>query len=341
MTILVTGGAGFIGSNFINAWLSLTSEPVVNLDKLTYAARPENVAARTEDGRYRLIEADIADRQAVTDLLRETCPRAVVHLAAETHVDRSIEGPATFVQTNLVGTFNLLECAREFWMGTAPHEQTAFRFVQVSTDEVYGSLRSGDRASVESDPYRPNSPYSASKAGADHLARAYAQTYGLPVIVTNCSNNFGPFQHTEKLIPRTVANALAGLPIPVFGTGENIRDWLHVSDHCLALRKILESGKPGETYNFGGGNEWRNIDLVCHICDILMELSPRPSGHYRDLIAFVRDRPGHDFRYSVNSNKAADELHWRPSTDFSAQIRATVKWNVEYHDRPRAFAAET
>ena len=329
--LLVTGGTGFIGSNFILDWLAHADEPVVNLDKLTYAGNPHNLAALDGDARYRFVRADICDREAVDRVFAEHRPRAVVHFAAESHVDRSIHAPADFIQTNVVGTFNLLEAARAHWQALDGAGQ-AFRFLHVSTDEVYGSLGPDDPAFSETTPYAPNSPYSASKAGSDHLVRAYHHTYGLPVLTTNCSNNYGPRQFPEKLIPLMILNALAGKPLPVYGDGGNVRDWLYVADHCAAIRRVLERGRPGEVYNIGGGAERTNLDLVTSLCDILGELRPRPAGRYHDLVTFVKDRPGHDRRYAMDSAKIEAELGWRPRENLESGLRKTVRWYLDNAD---------
>jgi dTDP-glucose 4,6-dehydratase len=324
--LLVTGGAGFIGSNFVVSTLAATGEPIVDLDKLTYAGSRENLAPVAGDARHEFVQGDICDRALVRRLLTERRPRAIVHFAAESHVDRSIEGPSEFIQTNVVGTFSLLEEARAFWSGLAGEEKARFRFLQVSTDEVYGSLEEQAPAFTETHPYAPNSPYAASKAAADHLSRAYHHTYGLPVLTTNCSNNYGPRQFPEKLIPLMITQALAGKPLPVYGDGQNVRDWLYVLDHCEAVRLVLEKGRPGETYNIGGGAEMRNLDLVSRLCALLDEARPRPSGRYADLIAMVKDRPGHDRRYAIDSAKIARELGWRPKESFESGLRKTVDW---------------
>ncbi|MFY9316727.1 MAG: dTDP-glucose 4,6-dehydratase [Burkholderiales bacterium] len=324
--LLVTGGAGFIGSNFVLSTLAAAGEPIVNLDKLTYAGSRENLAPVKGDARHEFVQGDICDRALVRRLLVERRPRAIVHFAAESHVDRSIEGPSEFIQTNVVGTFSLLEEARSFWGELTGEEKARFRFLQVSTDEVYGSLEAQAPAFTEAHPYEPNSPYAASKAAADHLARAYHRTYGLPVVTTNCSNNYGPRQYPEKLIPLMIAQALAGKPLPVYGDGQNVRDWLYVLDHCEAVRLVLEKGRAGETYNIGGGAEMRNLDLVRQLCALLDEARPRAGGRYADLIAMVKDRPGHDRRYAIDSAKIARELGWRPMESFESGLRKTVDW---------------
>jgi len=329
--ILVTGAAGFIGSNFVIDWLAAVDEPVVNLDKLTYAGNPANLAALSKDPRHVFVKGDIADRSLVARLFAEHRPRAVVHFAAESHVDRSILGPAAFVQTNVVGTFELLEAARAWWGALAGGEKAAFRFLHVSTDEVYGSLAESDAPFSEAAPYAPNSPYSASKAGSDHLVRAYHHTYGLPAVITNCSNNYGPFQFPEKLIPLMICNALEGKALPVYGDGRQVRDWLYVGDHCEAIRRVLAAGRPGEVYNIGGNAERRNIDVVHAICDALQAVRAREGG-YRGLIASVADRPGHDRRYAIDAAKARRELGWRPAHDLESGLRATVRWYLEHGD---------
>jgi dTDP-glucose 4,6-dehydratase len=323
--ILVTGGAGFIGSNFVLSTLAASGEPIVNLDKLTYAGSRRNLAPLRDDRRHVFVKGDIADRALVRKLLRKHKPRAIVHFAAESHVDRSIAGPASFIRTNLVGTFSLLEEARAH-AGKLPGE---FRFVHVSTDEVYGSLGPDDAPFTETTSYAPNSPYAASKAGADHLVRAYHHTYGLPTLTTNCSNNYGPRQFPEKLIPLMITHALAGKPLPVYGDGRNVRDWLYVHDHCDALRLVLERGRAGETYNIGGGAEMTNLDLVGRICTLLDEAKPRKRGRYAELIRFVKDRPGHDRRYAMDASKIARELGWRPRESLESGLARTVAWYLE------------
>jgi dTDP-glucose 4,6-dehydratase len=330
--ILVTGGAGFIGSNFILDWLAHGGEPVVNLDKLTYAGNRLNLAPLDGDSRCRLVRADICDRDAVECIFEEHGPRAVVHFAAESHVDRSIHAPADFIQTNVVGTFNLLEAARAHWQSLDEGGKQAFRFLHVSTDEVFGSLGPEDPAFRETTPYAPNSPYSASKAASDHLVRAYHHTYGLPVVTTNCSNNYGPRQFPEKLIPLMILNALAGKPLPVYGDGRNVRDWLYVGDHCAAIRRVLERGRPGEVYNIGGGAERKNLDVVETLCDILGELGQRRAGRYHDLVTFVKDRPGHDRRYAMDTSKIEAELGWRPEESLESGLRKTVRWYLDNAD---------
>jgi dTDP-glucose 4,6-dehydratase len=334
--LLVTGGAGFIGSNFVLATVGQGGEPVVNLDKLTYAGSVKNLEALRGDARHAFVQGDIADRALVRGLLQQHRPRAIVHLAAESHVDRSIEGPAEFIQTNVVGTFCLLEEARAYWSALAAPERAAFRFLHVSTDEVYGSLGPGDAAFNEATPYAPNSPYSASKAASDHLVRAYHHTYGLPTLVTNCSNNYGPHQFPEKLIPLMIHHALAGKPLPVYGDGLNVRDWLYVADHCAALTEVLARGRPGEVYNVGGGAEMRNIDLVRTLCALLDEAKPRAGGSYSSLITFVKDRPGHDRRYAIDSRKIQKELGWRPRESFESGLKKTVRWYLERQEKRAA-----
>ena len=325
--IIVTGGAGFIGSNFIREWLASEQEPVVNLDKLTYAGNLQSLADVDGDPRYRFVHADIGDRAATGALLREAKPRAIVNFAAESHVDRSIEGAGEFIATNIVGTFNLLEEVRAYW-GTLPAPaQSRFRFLHVSTDEVYGSLGSHDPAFTETHRYEPNSPYSASKAASDHLVRACYHTYHLPVVTTNCSNNYGPYHFPEKLIPLMILNALGGKALPVYGDGLNVRDWLYVTDHCSAIRLALAKGRLGETYNVGGRNERTNLDVVHIVCSLLDELNPRVDGKsYSTQISFVKDRPGHDQRYAIDATKLENELGWKAAENFDSGIRKTVQW---------------
>jgi dTDP-glucose 4,6-dehydratase len=327
--LLVTGGAGFIGSNFVLSTVAQMGEPIVNLDKLTYAGNLRSLAALESDARHVFVRGDIGDRDLVRRLLAENRPRAVVHFAAESHVDRSIHGPAEFVQTNVVGTFSLLEEARAWWQALPGNERKAFRFLHVSTDEVYGSLGAADPAFTEQTPYAPNSPYAASKAASDHLVRAYHHTYGLPTLTTNCSNNYGPFQFPEKLIPLMIHNALAGKRLPVYGDGANVRDWLYVLDHCDAVRLVLERGKLGETYNIGGAAEKKNLDVVRTLCALLDEARPRAQGRYADLIEFVTDRPGHDRRYAMDAGKLARELGWRPKESFETGLAKTVRWYLD------------
>ena len=334
--LLVTGGAGFIGSNFVLAAVGQVGEPVLNLDKLTYAGSMKNVEALRGDARHTFVHGDIADRALVRGLLERHRPRAIVHFAAESHVDRSIEGPAEFVQTNVVGTFCLLEEARAYWSALPAQERAAFRFLHVSTDEVYGSLGPDDAAFNEQTPYAPNSPYSASKAASDHLVRAYHHTYGLPTLVTNCSNNYGPHQFPEKLIPLMIHQALAGKPLPVYGDGLNVRDWLYVEDHCTALGEVLARGRLGEVYNIGGSAEMRNIDLVKTLCAVLDDAKPRTGGTYASLITFVKDRPGHDRRYAIDSGKIQRELGWRPRESFQSGLKKTVRWYLERRQKRAA-----
>ena len=331
--ILVTGGAGFIGANFVLDWLAKSdAEAIINLDKLTYAGNLSNLQSLKNDPRHFFIRGDIADKVLLKDILAKYRPRAIVNFAAESHVDRSIHGPADFIQTNIVGTFNLLECAREYWGNLQGDEGDRFRFHHVSTDEVYGSLSSTAPAFAETNPYEPNSPYSASKAASDHLVRAWFHTYGFPVVTTNCSNNYGPYHFPEKLIPLVILNAINGKSLPVYGDGQQIRDWLYVRDHCSAIREVLSRGKLGETYNIGGWNEKANIDVVKTICAILNELRPRKDGQsYEEQISFVQDRPGHDRRYAIDASKVEKELGWRPMETFDTGIRKTVQW---YLDNP-------
>ncbi len=329
--ILVTGGAGFIGSNFVLDWIATERAPIVNLDQLTYAGNTGNLAGVKDDARHVFVKGDINDRALVGRLLREHRPQAIVHFAAESHVDRSIHGPADFVQTNVVGTFNLLEEARNYWSSLKESEKSLFRFLHVSTDEVYGSLGLKDPAFTETTPYAPNSPYAASKAASDHLVRSYHHTYGLPTVTTNCSNNYGPFQFPEKLIPLMVVNAVSGKPLPVYGDGKNVRDWLYVGDHCAAVRLALKRGRPGETYNIGGSAEKANLDVVTAICGILDELRPNPLiTHHSSLITYVGDRPGHDRRYSMDITKIGNELGWKPRERFDTGLRKTVKWYLDH-----------
>ncbi|WP_260674649.1 dTDP-glucose 4,6-dehydratase [Comamonas aquatica] len=327
MTILITGGAGFIGSNFVLDWLAQCDEPVVNLDKLTYAGNLENLASLQGDARHVFVRGDLGDRTLVDSLLAQHRPRAVLHFAAESHVDRSIHGPGDFIQTNIVGTFRLLEAVRAHWSALPEPEKSAFRFLQVSTDEVYGTLSKDDPPFAETNRYEPNSPYSASKAASDHLVRAWHHTYGLPVVTTNCSNNYGPYHFPEKLIPLMIVNALAGKPLPVYGDGMQVRDWLYVKDHCSAIRRVLEAGKLGETYNVGGWNEKPNIEIVHRVCELLDELRPKADGSsYKTQITHVQDRPGHDRRYAIDACKIERELGWKPAETFETGIRKTVQW---------------
>jgi dTDP-glucose 4,6-dehydratase len=329
-TILVTGGAGFIGSNFVLSWMKGATAGVVNLDLLTYAGNPENLAKLEGIGRYEFVRGDICKAELVGSLLAKHRPRAIVHFAAESHVDRSIVSPEAFIRTNVQGTFVLLEQARTYWLSLAARDRAAFRFLHVSTDEVYGTLGPDDPPFSEETAYAPNSPYAASKAGSDHLARAYFHTFGLPVLTTNCSNNYGPFQFPEKLIPLMILNALEGRPLPVYGDGKNVRDWLFVEDHCAAIRTVLERGRPGETYNIGGNSEKANIDVVTAICDLVDEMGPRTGGGpRRNLITYVQDRPGHDRRYAIDARKIARELGWKPAAEFEGGLRKTVRWYLE------------
>lgn len=336
MKILVTGGCGFIGANLIHFLLSDTTHSVVNLDKLTYAGNPQSLAGLAEAEGYDFVQGDIADVELVQQLLAEFQPDAIMHLAAESHVDRSIDGPAEFIHTNVVGTFKLLETSLKYFRQLSAQRQAAFRFLHVSTDEVYGSL--GDSGKfTETTPYDPHSPYSASKAASDHLARAWKSTYGLPVLVTNCSNNYGPFQFPEKLLPLMIIKCLAEQPLPVYGQGANVRDWLFVEDHARALVTVLERGVPGETYNIGGDSERRNIDMVELVCSLMDQLRPRSSGQYRDLISYVNDRPGHDFRYAIDSSKLQNELGWRPKHSLEDALQQTVQWYLENESWWRAI----
>jgi dTDP-glucose 4,6-dehydratase len=328
--IVVTGGAGFIGSNFVLDWLAQSDEAVLNLDLLTYAGNLENLAALAGDARHIFVRGDIGDQALVSRLLAEHKPRAVLNFAAESHVDRSIHGPADFIQTNVVGTFGLLEAVRTYWGSLDEADKAAFRFLHVSTDEVYGSLEKGDAPFAETHRYEPNSPYSASKAASDHLVRAYHHTYGLPVLTTNCSNNYGPYHFPEKLIPLCILNALAGKPLPIYGDGQQIRDWLYVRDHCSAIREVLARGRVGETYNVGGWNEKANLDVVHTLCGILDALQPRSDGQsYATQITFVTDRPGHDRRYAIDACKLERELGWKPAETFETGIRKTVQWYLD------------
>lgn len=329
--ILVTGGAGFIGANFVLDWLAQSDEAIVNLDILSYAGNLESLGSLAEDERHVFIQGDICDTALVTRLLARYQARAIINFAAESHVDRSIHGPEDFIQTNIVGTFRLLEAARNYWNGLNVSKKLDFRFLHVSTDEVYGSLGRGEPPFDEARRYEPNSPYSASKAASDHLVRAYHHTYGLPVLTTNCSNNYGPYQFPEKLIPLIIVNALAEELLPVYGDGQQVRDWLYVEDHCSAIRRVLEAGRPGQIYNIGGWNEKPNLDIVHTICGLLDTLRPRTAGSYRDLINFVTDRPGHDRRYAIDARKIEQELGWKPAETFETGIRRTVQW---YLDNP-------
>ncbi|STR45473.1 dTDP-glucose 4,6-dehydratase [Iodobacter fluviatilis] len=331
--ILVTGGAGFIGGNFVLDWLAQSDEPVINVDKLTYAGNLDTLASLKDDARHIFVRADIGDKALINELLAKYQPRAVINFAAESHVDRSISGPGEFIQTNVVGTFNLLESVRGYWTDLAVEAKVAFRFLHVSTDEVYGSLASDDPAFTETKTYEPNSPYSASKAASDHLVRAWHHTYGLPVLTTNCSNNYGPYHFPEKLIPLVILNALAGKALPIYGDGQQIRDWLYVKDHCSAIRRVLEAGVVGETYNVGGWNEKPNLDVVHTICQMLDDRQPRSDGKaYAEQITYVTDRPGHDKRYAIDAGKLERELGWKPAETFETGIAKTVDWYLTHQD---------
>lgn len=330
--IFITGGAGFIGSNFVLDWLAQNDEPVINFDKLTYAGNMNNLASVRQDPRHIFVQGDIGDTAQVAALFAQYKPRAIVHFAAESHVDRSIHGPAAFVETNVNGTFGLLEATRAYWNALPDAEKTAFRFLHVSTDEVYGTLGPADAPFSETTQYAPNSPYSASKAASDHLVRSYHHTYGLPTLTTNCSNNYGSYHFPEKLIPLIITNARAGKPLPIYGDGQQVRDWLYVNDHCAAIRRVLEAGKPGEVYNVGGWNEKANLDVVHTLCDILDELDPKAKGSYRDQITYVTDRPGHDRRYAIDAGKIERELGWKPVETFDTGIRKTVQWYLANQD---------
>lgn len=327
--ILITGGAGFIGANFVLDWLAQSDEPVINLDKLTYAGNLNSLAGLRHYLDHVFVKGDIGDAALVASLLATHQPRAVLHFAAESHVDRSIQNPAVFIETNVNGTFALLEAVRAYWTGLPEADKTAFRFLHVSTDEVYGTLGRDDAQFTESSQYAPNSPYSASKAASDHLVRSYHHTYGLPTLTTNCSNNYGPYHFPEKLIPLIITNARAGKALPIYGDGQQVRDWLYVSDHCAAIRRVLEAGRLGETYNVGGWNEMANVDVVHALCDILDQLDPKSDGSYRDQITYVTDRPGHDCRYAINAHKIERELGWKPVETFETGIRKTVQWYLE------------
>jgi len=333
MTLLITGAAGFIGSNFVLDWLAQSNEMVINLDKLTYAGNLETLASLRDDARHSFVQGDIGDSALVAALLATHRPRAVLNFAAESHVDRSIHSPEDFIQTNITGTFRLLEAVRAYWGALPDTDKAAFRFLHVSTDEVYGSLGKNDPAFTEAHRYEPNSPYSASKAASDHLVRAYHHTYGLPVLTTNCSNNYGPCHFPEKLIPLMIVNALAGKALPVYGDGMQVRDWLYVKDHCSAIRRVLEAGRPGEVYNVGGWNEKPNIEIVQTVCALLDELRPRPDGaRYSAQISYVKDRPGHDRRYAIDASKIERELGWKPAETFESGIRKTVQWYLANPD---------
>jgi dTDP-glucose 4,6-dehydratase len=328
--ILVTGGAGFIGANFVLDWFAQSEEAIINLDALTYAGNVQSLASLGADKRHIFVQGNIGDSTLVADLLAQNQPRSIINFAAESHVDRSIHGPEDFIQTNIVGTFRLLEAVRAYWNGLSNETKQRFRFLHVSTDEVYGSLAKGEPAFSETRRYEPNSPYSASKAASDHLVRAYHHTYGLPVLTTNCSNNYGPYHFPEKLIPLMIINALAGKPLPVYGDGQQIRDWLYVKDHCSAIRLVLEAGRVGEVYNIGGCNEKPNIEIVHTVCALLDELRPRIDGKsYREQIAYVTDRPGHDRRYAIDASKIEHELGWKPAETFDTGIRKTVQWYLD------------
>ena len=339
MSLLVTGGAGFIGSNFVLDWLKQSDEPIINLDRLTYAGNLENLAALDQDRRHIFVQGDICDRALIDQLFADHQPRAIVHFAAESHVDRSIHGPGEFMRTNIDGTFTLLEAARGYWSGLAADAQHTFRFHHVSTDEVYGSLLPEDAPFTETSLYQPNSPYSASKAASDHLVRAWHHTYGLPVTTSNCSNNYGPYQFPEKLIPLIIANALAGKPLPIYGDGQQVRDWLYVEDHCSAIRRILEAGQVGEVYNIGGWNEMANIDIVQQVLSLLDALRPDPAGSYSRLITYVTDRPGHDRRYAIDARKIEQELSWRPAETFATGIEKTVHWYLDNQEWVQRIAS--
>ncbi len=327
--IFVTGGAGFIGSNFVLASLAQGEESVINFDKLTYAGNLNNLRAVQQDPRHIFVQGDICDTAQVAALLAQYQPRAIVHFAAESHVDRSIHGPGEFIQTNINGTFSLLEAARAYWSGLPKTQQEAFRFLHVSTDEVYGSLERDAAPFAEQHAYAPNSPYSASKAASDHLVRAYHHTYGLPTLTTNCSNNYGPYHFPEKLIPLMINNALAGKALPIYGDGQQVRDWLYVGDHCAAIHRVLAQGKPGETYNIGGWNEKTNLDVVHALCDLLDQMAPKATGSYRSQITTVQDRPGHDRRYAIDAKKIQSELGWMPVETFETGLRKTVQWYLD------------
>jgi len=330
--ILVTGGAGFIGSNFVNAWVQQGFGKVINVDKLTYAGNLQNLSAIQDNQDHVFVQADIGDSKVIAELLKTHQPKAILNFAAESHVDRSIHAPGEFIQTNIVGTFNLLEEARAYWNGLNENDKTEFRFLHVSTDEVYGSLTTSDPAFKETNPYEPNSPYSASKAASDHLVRAYHHTYGMPMLTTNCSNNYGPYHFPEKLIPLVIHNALNGKDLPIYGDGSNVRDWLYVGDHCSAIRRVLEGGKLGETYNIGGWNEMSNLEVVHTLCDMLDQQRPKESGSYRDQITYVTDRPGHDQRYAIDATKIERELGWKPAETFETGIAKTVAWYLDNQD---------
>jgi dTDP-glucose 4,6-dehydratase len=332
MAILVTGAAGFIGSNFVLDWAAAHQEAVISLDLLTYAGNMANLASLQSNPMHTFVKGDICDAELMAQLLKQHQPRAIVHFAAESHVDRSIHGPGDFVRTNVNGTFTLLEAARAYWQGLQGEAKAAFRFHHVSTDEVYGSLQPGAPAFTETHPFEPNSPYSASKAASDHMVRAWHHTYGLPVVTTNCSNNYGPYHFPEKLIPLMIVNALAGKPLPIYGDGQQVRDWLYVKDHCSAIREVLARGRLGETYNVGGWNEKPNLEIVHTVCALLDEMKPNPQGSYKRLITFVTDRPGHDRRYAIDARKLERELGWKPAETFETGIRKTVQWYLDNQD---------
>jgi dTDP-glucose 4,6-dehydratase len=332
MAILVTGAAGFIGSNFVLDWAATHQEAVISLDLLTYAGNMANLASLQSNPMHTFVKGDICDAELMAQLLKQHQPRAIVHFAAESHVDRSIHGPGDFVRTNVNGTFTLLEAARAYWQGLQGEAKAAFRFHHVSTDEVYGSLQPGAPAFTETHPFEPNSPYSASKAASDHMVRAWHHTYGLPVVTTNCSNNYGPYHFPEKLIPLMIVNALAGKPLPIYGDGQQVRDWLYVKDHCSAIREVLARGRLGETYNVGGWNEKPNLEIVHTVCALLDEMKPNPQGSYKRLITFVTDRPGHDRRYAIDARKLERELGWKPAETFETGIRKTVQWYLDNQD---------
>lgn len=331
MTILVTGGAGFIGSNFIHTWLGQFDEPVINLDLLTYAGNLKNLTSIQQDSRYSFVCGNIGDQQLVQRLLSQYKPRAIINFAAETHVDRSITAPESFIQTNIIGLFHLLQSTHTYWQNLKEGKES-FRFLHISTDEVYGSLDLDAPPFTEISPYAPNSPYSASKAAGDHFVRSYFHTYGLPTLTTNCSNNYGPYQYPEKLIPLMIHNALTHKPLPLYGDGKNIRDWLYVEDHCDAVCHVLEAGTPGEVYNIGGSNQKQNKDVVYTLCDLLDEMHPDPTGSYKRLITYINDRPGHDHRYAMDSHKISHHLNWRPRQSFESGIRKTVQWYLDNQD---------
>ena len=328
--IIVTGGAGFIGSNFILKWMSQSNEPILNIDCLSYAANLKNLKAIEDDKRYSFSRTNISDEIDIFTILNKKKPRAILNFAAESHVDRSIEGPENFIKTNVIGTYSLLEASLKYWKDLVGKEKENFRFFHVSTDEVFGSLKINDEKSTEESPYRPNSPYSASKAASDHLVRAWHHTFKIPTLISNCTNNYGPHQHQEKLIPLIITNALENKNLPIYGDGKNIRDWLYVEDHCEAIIKILENGKPGETYNIGGSCEKNNLEVVSEICKILDSIKPKQDGSsYKEQIEFVKDRPGHDFRYSLDTSKIKKDFNWKPKESFSSGLEKTVQWYLD------------